>query len=121
MLCAHTSQCKGRKYSHFQQDLSCSIKCHTFLEDVESVCRSIQRQLRKKLVRLPSISPAPDSAQPDQAFRKTLSAAQKIKKESGDAYLGVDTLLRALVETSKDMQEALNEAGDKSACSQSVD
>ena len=41
-----------------------------------------------------------------------LTAAQKIKKESGDAYLGVDTLLRALVDTSKDMQEVLNEAGD---------
>lgn len=75
------------------------------------MCRSIQRQLRRKLVRLPAISPAPDQAQPNLEFRKVLAAAQKLKKESGDAYLGVDTLLRALVETSKDMQEALNEAG----------
>ena len=76
------------------------------------ICRSIHRLLRKKLVRLPAISPAPDSAQPNNEFRKVLSAAQKLKKDSGDAYLGVDTLLRAVVETSKDMQEVLNEAGN---------
>lgn len=62
-------------------------------------------------MRLPAISPPPDNAQPNLEFRKVLAAAQKLKKESGDAYLGVDTLLRALVETSKDLQEALNEAG----------
>lgn len=74
-------------------------------------CRSVLRVLRRKLVRIPQISPEPTQAEPSNEFRKLLATAQKLKKENGDSYLGVDTLLQALVETSKDVQEALNEAG----------
>lgn len=69
---------------------------------------------------MPAISPAPDNAQPNNEFQKVFRAAQKLQKETGDAYMGVDTLLRAMVENSKDMQEALNEAGKLLATSSLV-
>ena len=74
-------------------------------------CRSILRGIQKKLVRLPQISPVPDNVPPANDFNKMLTSAKKIKKENGDAYLGVDTLLQAVIETSKEVQECLNEAG----------
>ena len=76
-----------------------------------SRCRSILRGIQKKLVRLPQISPVPDNVPPANDFNKMLTSAKKIKKENGDAYLGVDTLLQAVIETSKEVQECLNEAG----------
>ena len=62
-------------------------------------------------MRMPQISPPPTNVEPSNDFRKVLAAAHKIKKDTGDSYLGVDTLLLALVEASKDVAEALNEAG----------
>ena len=62
-------------------------------------------------MRMPQVSPPPTNVEPSNDFRKVLAAAQKIKRKTGDSYLGVDTLLLALVEASKDVAEALNEAG----------
>ena len=76
----------------------------------EDTCRSIVRLLKKKLVKLPQISPAPDSTVPSKDFSKVLAKANELKKAHGDSFLGVDVLLEALLEN-KDIQEALNEAG----------
>ena len=72
--------------------------------------QSVQRLINKKLVRLPAISPAPEelSASPD--LQKTLVKAGKLQKERGDAYLGMDTLLLALLDN-HDVKEALTGAG----------
>lgn len=43
-------------------------------------------------------------------MRKTLLAASKLCKKNNDSYLGVDTLVRALLEN-KDIAQALSEAG----------
>jgi ATP-dependent Clp protease ATP-binding subunit ClpA len=72
--------------------------------------RSISRLLRKKLVRLPQISPAPDSTVPSKDFSKVLAKANELRKSNGDSFMGVDVLLEALIEN-KVIQEALNEAG----------
>lgn len=76
----------------------------------EQTWQSVQRLINKKLVRLPSISPTPEdiSASPD--LQKTLHKAGKLQKEKGDAYLGVDMLLLALLDSS-DFKEALAGAG----------
>ena len=42
---------------------------------------------------------------------KILTAAQKQAKANGDAYVGTDTLLRALTDN-KDIASALTEAGE---------
>jgi ATP-dependent Clp protease ATP-binding subunit ClpB len=62
-------------------------------------------------VRLPSVSPAPD--QPDLAAdaRRAILAATAAAKAAGDAYLGVDRLLAALLAESKDVAAALEDAG----------
>jgi hypothetical protein len=66
--------------------------------------RSISRLLRKKLVRLPQISPAPDSTVPSKDFSKVLAKANELRKSNGDSFM------EALIEN-KVIQEALNEAG----------
>ena len=43
-------------------------------------------------------------------MRKALQSASKAAKKAGDSFLGVDTLLRALLEA-KDVAAALTEAG----------
>ena len=43
-------------------------------------------------------------------MRKTLLAASKLCKKNSDSYLGIDTLVRALLEN-KDIAQALSEAG----------
>jgi ATP-dependent Clp protease ATP-binding subunit ClpB len=82
------------------------LKCAT-----DDTYRSLVRTLKKRLVRLPSISPAPD--QPDLAAdaRRALLAATAAAKKAGDSYLGVDRLLSSLLEESKDVGAALEEAG----------
>ena len=74
------------------------------------VCRSVIRLLRKKLVKLPKIEPPPDQADISPDLRKVLHHATKAMKKNNDAYLGVDTLLTALLDN-KDVQAALDEAG----------
>ena len=43
-------------------------------------------------------------------MRKALLVASKLCKKNNDSYLGVDTLVRALLEN-KDIAQALSEAG----------
>ncbi|GIL53361.1 hypothetical protein Vafri_9031 [Volvox africanus] len=72
--------------------------------------RSCIRVLRRRLAKLPKVQPAPDSVSPGRDLTKMLSAAAKAQKDRGDAYLGVDTLLSAVIAAS-DVAEALSEAG----------
>ncbi|KAK9793452.1 hypothetical protein WJX73_009135 [Symbiochloris irregularis] len=76
----------------------------------EETLRSVLRVLKKQLVRLPSIDPAPDQADLSASLRKVLQHASKLQKDSADSFVGVDTLLRALLEN-KDIATALSEAG----------
>jgi ATP-dependent Clp protease ATP-binding subunit ClpB len=80
----------------------------------EETLKSVIRVLRKRLVRLPAVDPAPDQVDLSADFRKLLQAASKAQKASNDSYLGVDTLLVATLET-KDLGSALEEAG-KAIC-----
>jgi ATP-dependent Clp protease ATP-binding subunit ClpB len=70
----------------------------------------LMRTLRKKLVRLPRIDPAPDDVFPSKDFSAMLKKAQKLQKDRGDTYLGADTLLLALLGDS-DMGLLLGEVG----------
>ncbi|KAK9844178.1 hypothetical protein WJX81_007123 [Elliptochloris bilobata] len=76
----------------------------------EDALRSIVRVLKKKLVRLPQVSPPPDQAEIGNELRKVLQNAIKLQKKRNDTYLSVDTLLLALLEN-KDLADALNESG----------
>ncbi|KAK9810143.1 hypothetical protein WJX72_005514 [[Myrmecia] bisecta] len=71
---------------------------------------SILRTLRRRLVRLPSVSPAPDEVSISPDFKKLLTNAQKIQKKNEDSYVGVDTLLLAVLQD-KTVAECLSEAG----------
>jgi ATP-dependent Clp protease ATP-binding subunit ClpB len=70
----------------------------------------VSRTLKKRVVRLPSVSPPPDQLDLSPDFRKALQSAAATAKKNGDAYLGVDVLFTALLE-SKDVAEALADAG----------
>jgi ATP-dependent Clp protease ATP-binding subunit ClpB len=76
----------------------------------EETLKSIIRVLRKKLVRLPAISPAPDQVDLSNDMKKVLTAAGKAQKKNNDTYLGNDTLLQAVLD-SKEVAGALEEAG----------
>lgn len=76
----------------------------------EETLRSILRLLKKQVVRLPSIDPPPEQAELSPGLRKVLQQASKLQKQNNDGYLGVDTLLSALLE-SKDIATTLEEAG----------
>ncbi|EFJ47196.1 hypothetical protein VOLCADRAFT_61636 [Volvox carteri f. nagariensis] len=72
--------------------------------------RSCIRVLRRRLAKLPKVQPAPDSVSPGRDLTKMLSTAAKAQKDRNDAYLGVDTLLSAVI-AAQDVSEALSEAG----------
>ena len=76
--------------------------------------RSILRVLKKQVVRLPSVDPPPDQADLSASLRKVLQQASKLQKQSKDSFVGVDTLLTALLE-SKEVASALEEAGTNPA------
>ncbi|KAK9916599.1 hypothetical protein WJX75_004717 [Coccomyxa subellipsoidea] len=80
----------------------------------EETLRSILRVLNKKLVRLPSIDPPPDQAEFSNEMRKVLQSAVKRAKKNNDSFMGVDALLKALLEN-KDVAGALSEAGTSKA------
>jgi ATP-dependent Clp protease ATP-binding subunit ClpA len=61
-------------------------------------------------VRLPQIDPAPDSVYPSKDFTAVLKRAQQEQKRRGDAYLGVDVLLLALLHDGE-VGAAIGEAG----------
>jgi ATP-dependent Clp protease ATP-binding subunit ClpB len=60
--------------------------------------RGVLRMLRSKLVRLPKVEPAPDSPSASRELIKLFTAATKEQKRSGAAYLGVDVVLRLLLD-----------------------
>jgi ATP-dependent Clp protease ATP-binding subunit ClpB len=66
--------------------------------------------LRKRLVRLPQIDPAPDSVFPSKDFTSVIKKAQTEQKRRQDAYLGVDVLLLALLHDAE-VAAAISEAG----------
>jgi ATP-dependent Clp protease ATP-binding subunit ClpB len=66
--------------------------------------------LRKRLVRLPQIDPAPDNVYPSKDFTAVVKRAQQEQKRRQDAYLGVDVLLLALLHDG-DVAAAIGEAG----------
>ncbi|KAG2488361.1 hypothetical protein HYH03_013051 [Edaphochlamys debaryana] len=72
--------------------------------------KSVITVLRRRLTKLPKIDPAPDSVSPGRELSKVLTAAAKIQKERGDAFLGADTLLLAVI-GAPEVSEALTEAG----------
>lgn len=72
--------------------------------------QSLLRTLRKRLVRLPTIDPAPDQVYPSKDFSAVLKKAQQDQKKRGDTYLGVDVLLLALLNDSE-ITAAIAETG----------
>ena len=76
----------------------------------EDTWRATLRALKKKLVRLPSIFPAPDEVFASSELRKCLQQASKLQKKRYDSYLGVNLLLHAVL-GDKDISNALMEAG----------
>jgi len=73
--------------------------------------RSLIRTLKKRLVRLPTVQPPPDSPDLATDLRRSLLAAQDGAKKAGDAFLGVDRLLGSLLAESKDLGAACEDAG----------
>lgn len=76
----------------------------------EETWRSVLRVLQRKVVRLPSISPAPDEVFASSELRKCLQQASKLQKKRNDSFLSVDVLLHAIL-GDKDVSAALAEAG----------
>jgi len=72
--------------------------------------KSFVRQLRKKLVTLPKVEPAPDEVYLGNDLRKVLQTAAKEQNKRGDSFLGVDVLFGALLD-SKEVGNVLAEAG----------
>ena len=76
----------------------------------QETLRSLQRQLRRSMTKLPKQEPAPDEVFMGGELKKVFTAAGKLQKQRGDAFLGADVLLSALVE-SRDVASALENAG----------
>ena len=64
----------------------------------EDSYRGVLRALRSKLVKLPKVHPSPDSPSPSRSLVKLLTEATKQQKSAGHSYLGVDTVLKLLVD-----------------------
>lgn len=65
----------------------------------EQTWQSTKRVITKRLVRLPSISPKPNEITASPDLQKDLHRAAKLQKDKGDASLGVDLLLLALLDS----------------------
>ncbi|EFJ51248.1 hypothetical protein VOLCADRAFT_57497 [Volvox carteri f. nagariensis] len=76
----------------------------------EEAWRSCTRVLRRRLNKLPRVEPSPSTVVPGRELFKLLAAATKTQKDRGDAYLGADTLLGAVIAT-PEVSESLAEAG----------
>jgi ATP-dependent Clp protease ATP-binding subunit ClpB len=72
--------------------------CRRLSVSGEDAYRSVLRLLRSRLVRLPKIDPAPEESPPSRELVRLFAAATKEQKKSGAAYLGVDVLLRLVVD-----------------------
>lgn len=64
----------------------------------EDAYRGVTRMLRSRLVKLPKVAPPPDAPSPSKALYKLFTEATKEQKKSGAAYLGVDVVLRKVVD-----------------------
>ena len=73
--------------------------------------KSVVRLLRRRLVVLPKVEPAPTDVYLGNDTKKVFQAANKIMKKKDDSFMGVDVLFLALLEVSKDVTKALEEAG----------
>lgn len=76
----------------------------------EDALRSVQRSLRRAVIKVPKIEPPPDDVYMSPDLKKVFSAATKLQKAKGDAFLGADVLLTALLDA-KDVAKALEESG----------
>jgi hypothetical protein len=54
--------------------------------------------LRSRLVKLPKVEPPPDQPSPSKNLIKLFTQATKDQKKKSSAYLGVDIVLRLLIE-----------------------
>lgn len=71
---------------------------------------SIERNLKKAVVRLPVQDPAPPEPSPSNSLMKILRTAQDYQKKQGDSHMAIDHLLSALLED-KEVAENLSSGG----------
>jgi len=76
----------------------------------EEAYRSLTRNIRRAISRLPKMEPAPDEVYMGGDLKKAFSAATKLQKDKGDSFLGADVLPIAISDT-RDVSKALEEAG----------
>ncbi|KAL4909819.1 hypothetical protein BDW74DRAFT_44335 [Aspergillus multicolor] len=67
------------------------------------------RGLMRRLIKLPSQDPPPESRSMSAPFRKVLAAAEQLSKTQKDSYIAVDHLIQALCQDSQ-VQAALKDA-----------
>ncbi|KAK9471042.1 P-loop containing nucleoside triphosphate hydrolase protein [Dipodascopsis tothii] len=60
--------------------------------------QALERAINKHIVRVPSQNPAPDQVLPSAATAKVLQAANKIRGDQKDSYVGQDHILLALLQ-----------------------
>eukprot|EP00204_Picochlorum_oklahomense_P001692 CAMPEP_0118798354 /NCGR_PEP_ID=MMETSP1161-20130426/756_1 /TAXON_ID=249345 /ORGANISM="Picochlorum oklahomensis, Strain CCMP2329" /LENGTH=900 /DNA_ID=CAMNT_0006725745 /DNA_START=45 /DNA_END=2744 /DNA_ORIENTATION=+ len=77
----------------------------------DAAYKSLMRLLRKRLVVLPKMEPAPTDVYLGNDLKKVFQAANKMMKKKEDSFMGVDVLFLALMEASKDVAKAMEEAG----------
>ncbi|KAI8112831.1 hypothetical protein M9434_004151 [Picochlorum sp. BPE23] len=77
----------------------------------DAAYKSLMRLLRKRLVVLPKMEPAPTDVYLGNDLKKVFQAANKMMKKKEDSFMGVDVLFLALMEASKDVAKVMEEAG----------
>jgi ATP-dependent Clp protease ATP-binding subunit ClpB len=77
----------------------------------DAAYKSVVRLLRKRLVVLPKVEPAPTDVYLGNDIKKVFQAATKIMKKNEDSFMGVDVLFLGLLEASKDVTKIMEEAG----------
>ena len=77
----------------------------------DAAYKSLMRLLRKRLVMLPKVEPAPTDVYLGNDMKKVFQTATKMMKKKEDSFMGVDMLFMALLEASKDLAKAMEEAG----------
>ena len=77
----------------------------------DAAYKSLMRLLRKRLVVLPKMEPAPTDVYLGNDLKKVFQSATKMMKKKEDSFMGVDVLFLALMEASKDVAKAMEEAG----------
>ncbi|RDW90129.1 ATP-dependent Clp protease ATP-binding subunit [Aspergillus mulundensis] len=69
----------------------------------------LHRGLMRRLVKLPSQDPPPESRSMSAPFRKVINAADQLSKTQKDSYIAVDHLIQAVCQDSQ-IQDALKDA-----------